>query len=342
MGGSILWEGLDRYLKILSIGLPSEYFYNTLIHNTVGLEKYEIECNSICKGNKFFNNRLCKILLRYLENATKRSQIDYSAYDDCILFNYWIYGELETKYRYNYNNKLIPALGELHRAWNDLLEDISKKSYHDKCIPDFDIPKQYDWKKRKQLYDYCVNYESLKKQSEFYKNNCRHIYSYVKSSAPLYKHFKTSCVSNDENKCPKFYNKCKEYDPDIVLPTLSCYNDLHKEEPTATEKVSSVGPHPELRADGTYSADGSQLQGDNTPPLTKAGDVLLGVVATTMTSGALYKFTPIGRMLRNGFGWNNNMRNLNGADNRLFDYASESFNPYSGGAEEHYIGYHPA
>ncbi|KMZ82174.1 hypothetical protein PVIIG_03428 [Plasmodium vivax India VII] len=49
-----------------------------------------------------------------------------------------------------------------------------------------------------------------------------------------------------------------------------------------------------------------------------------------------------GRMLRNGFGWNNNMRNLNGADNRLFDYASESFNPYSGGAEEHYIGYHPA
>ncbi|KMZ83358.1 hypothetical protein PVBG_06352 [Plasmodium vivax Brazil I] len=51
----------------------------------------------------------------------------------------------------------------------------------------------------------------------------------------------------------------------------------------------------------------------------------------------------VGNMLRNRFGWNtNNMSNINGGDIRLYDYASESFNPYSGGAEEHYIGYHPA
>ncbi|KMZ96408.1 hypothetical protein PVNG_05870 [Plasmodium vivax North Korean] len=257
-----------------------------------------------------------------------------------MLFNYWIYGELETKYRYN--NKLIPALGELHRAWNGLLEDISKKSYHDKCIPDSDIPMQYDWKKRKQLYDYCVNYESLKKQSEFYKNNCRQIYAYIKSSAPLYKHFKTSCASNDEKKCPKFYDKCKAYDPDIVLRDLSCYNDMKKEEATSTEKVLSVESHPGLPTGGTLPSEDLRLKNGISPPLTKAGDVLLGVVATTMTSGALYKFTPLGNMLRNRFGWSNNMRNMHGGDNGLFDYGPESFNPYSGGAEEHYIGYHPA
>ncbi|KMZ76891.1 hypothetical protein PVIIG_05932 [Plasmodium vivax India VII] len=49
----------------------------------------------------------------------------------------------------------------------------------------------------------------------------------------------------------------------------------------------------------------------------------------------------VGGMIRNGLGWNNNnMRNFNGEDNRLYDYASEPFNPYPG--EEHYIGYHPA
>ncbi|EDL42533.1 variable surface protein Vir32, truncated, putative, partial [Plasmodium vivax] len=85
-----------------------------------------------------------------------------------------------------------------------------------------------------------------------------------------------------------------------------------------------------------------QLQRENTPPVTKAGNVLLGVVVTSMTSGALYKFTPLGNMLRNRFGWSNNMRNFNGGDNGLFDYASESFNPFSVGGEEHYIGYHPA
>ncbi|KNA00875.1 hypothetical protein PVNG_06207 [Plasmodium vivax North Korean] len=50
-----------------------------------------------------------------------------------------------------------------------------------------------------------------------------------------------------------------------------------------------------------------------------------------------------GNMLRNGFGRNNNnMRNMHGGKYALFDYASESFNPYAGGGEEHYIGYHPA
>ncbi|KMZ76949.1 hypothetical protein PVIIG_05902 [Plasmodium vivax India VII] len=51
--------------------------------------------------------------------------------------------------------------------------------------------------------------------------------------------------------------------------------------------------------------------------------------------------TKAGSMLRNRFGRNNhNMRNLKIGDNGLFDYVSESFNPYSG--EEHYIGYQPA
>ncbi|KMZ95077.1 hypothetical protein PVMG_05604 [Plasmodium vivax Mauritania I] len=289
MGGSILWEGLEEYLKVLSIGLSSEYFYNTLSHNTKGLEKYESECISTCTGNKFFNKRLCTILHRYLENSSKRSKINDSAYDDCILFNYWIYGELEGKYGHNYNNKLIPALGELHRVWNDLTGGNSKEYYRDKCEPDFDIPKQDDWRKRKQLYDYCVNYESLSTTADLFKNSCEYIYSYIKSNASLYDYFNKKCKQDGNYKCPDFYSKCEKYNPNLVLSNLPCYKDMHKEEPTAAEKVLPEKLHPDLSPGGTYSSDDLRSKKDSSPPVTQAGNVLLGVVVTSMTSGALYK-----------------------------------------------------
>ncbi|CAI7718676.1 PIR protein [Plasmodium vivax] len=345
MGGSILWEGLEEYLKVLSIGLSSEYFYNTLSHNTKGLEKYESECISTCTGNKFFNKRLCTILHRYLENSSKRSKINDSAYDDCILFNYWIYGELERKYGHNYNNKLIPALGELHRVWNDLIEGKSKDSYRGKCKPDFEIPYQNDWNERKQLYDYCVNYKSLIGTANNYEQTCKNIYKYIKGKAYLYEHFNKLCTSEKEKECPKFYSECKNYDPNSVLQNLKCHKDMQEEEASPPETAGALSLHTlsNLPQSGTFSPEASQLKGDGTHPATKTGDILLGVVATSLTSGALYRFTPLGRIIRNGLGWNNNnMRNMHGSEYGLFDYAPESFNPYTGGGEEHYIGYQPA
>ncbi|CAI7719040.1 Plasmodium vivax Vir protein, putative [Plasmodium vivax] len=110
------------------------------------------------------------------------------------------------------------------------------------------------------------------------------------------------------------------------LPLLR--NGLSFNEPDSEEEPDDIKPF------------GAPKLNENPHNVRMYGNVLLGVVATSMTSGALYRFTPLGNMIRNGLGWNNNnMRNFNGGDNGLFDYASESFNPYPG--EEHYIGYHP-
>ncbi|SCA59780.1 Plasmodium vivax Vir protein, putative [Plasmodium vivax] len=93
-------------------------------------------------------------------------------------------------------------------------------------------------------------------------------------------------------------------------------------------------------SDGMVSVGTANLSG-KPQTVENVGNILLGVVATTMTSGALYRFTPLRGMIRNGLGWNtNNMSNINGGDIRLYDYAAEPFNQYPG--EEHYIGYHPA
>ncbi|VVA00225.1 PIR protein [Plasmodium vivax] len=321
MESSYFSEGLELDLNVLSTGLPSENFYKTLNHDRNGLNKYENECKSLCSKTKVFDNKIvCSLLLRYLESASKRSQIDDSTYDNCILFNYWLYGELERRYRYKYNSKVIPAFGELNREWSNLIEDVSKTSYYNKCKPDFEIPYQDDWKKRKELYDYCVNYETLSRTANNYNNSCKKIYRYIK----------------------EFYSKCEGYHPDTVLRLLNCHNDMKEEESLLSVKAPSKESLQDIPPGGKLPSDGLQLKNDSSPPSTQAGNVFLGVVVTSMTSGALYKFTPLGNMLRNRFGWNSNMRNFNGGDNGLFDYASGSFNPYSGGAEEHYIGYHQA
>ncbi|SCA83658.1 VIR protein [Plasmodium vivax] len=343
MTGSILFDRLESHLNLDSIGLTLDNFYHTLNHDEKHLEEYDSECESLLNGNQHFTyKRLCKKLLRFLKNSSKLSDKEDSTYDDCILFNYWMYNEIAQRKRYNYLSKVVPAFGELQAMWNSLIYEPSKKSYYNKCKPDFKLPQQDDWKERKQLYDYCVNSGTIVQTANAFTKSCKDIYTYIKGKAHLYKHFEKYCPSENENQCPKFYIECKKYHPDILLKQLDCYNEMHKEEPAAAEKVLSVKQHPELPAGDTFSSDGSQSQRENTPPLIKTGDVLLGVVVTSMTSGALYKFTPLGNMLRNRFGWNNNMKNFNGGDNGLFDYASESFNPFSGGAEEHYIGYHPA
>ncbi|SCA60720.1 Plasmodium vivax Vir protein, putative [Plasmodium vivax] len=344
MGGSVLGGGLDTLVDALSFPLPLDIFYNKLNHSDTDLANYTSKCKKLCSNNRYFRNiTLCSIILRFLEGTDRTSDKKESDYDDCLLFNYWIYDRLSLRFNYNYNPRVYHEFAEIQQVWNDLIQDSSQESYFGKCNPDNSIVNQNDWKLRRDLYDYCVNYELLQNEIKFDTKNCRKHYAYIKGKAHLYKYFKTHCTSKDENICQKFYSKCINYDPDIVLRNLTCYDVMQKEEAAAAKEILSVEPQPQLAADGAFSPDASKLKGDGNHPVTKTGNILLGVVATSMTSGALYKFTPLGRMLRNGFGWNdNNMRNIHGGEYGLFDYAPESFNPHTGGGEEHYIGYHPA
>ncbi|CAG9484400.1 unnamed protein product [Plasmodium vivax] len=324
------------HLNLDSVGLTSERFYYRLNHDDQNLEDHDSECRSLLSKKGLHKyNRICKKLLKFLKYSNAISDKEDSTYDDCILFNYWMYNEIAQRNNYDYTKKVNPVFGDLQFIWNSLIIDKSNESYFNKCKPDFYIPTQDDWKKRKQLYDYYVNSGTIVQIANSFPNTCEDIYRYIKGNSHLYKHFNERCSSENENQCPNFYNKCKKYHPDILLPKLTCYKNMQEKESASAESALSQRKQPELPEDGTFSSDDLQLGKDSSPPLIKTGDVLLGVVATTMTSGALYKFTPLGNMLRNRFGWNNNMRNFNGGDNGLFDYASEAFNPYSG--EEHYI-----
>ncbi|KMZ76798.1 hypothetical protein PVIIG_05399 [Plasmodium vivax India VII] len=187
------------------------------------------------------------------------------------------------------------TFGNIVRIWNSFLEETLRKPDHETCKPNSLIVVQDDWRYRKELYEYYVNYDPLRGIVDSYPDTCIKFYRYVESKKELYKYFKERCTSSDENICPKFYAECKQYDPESVLPTFSCHRDIIIEgdaglrsAPQRAHALPGSETDSEGTAGGMDSFGASNLSG-NSDTVRMFGNVLLGVVATSMTSGALYR-----------------------------------------------------
>ncbi|VVA00050.1 PIR protein [Plasmodium vivax] len=321
--------------------LNSQNFYNEL-NGLTGFSAYFQNCESLSSFPNGTNvKKICARLLKYLESNTIPRNTD--KYDVCILLNFWVYKKLFDTFHSKDISYVYQAFGKLQPIWNGFVDDKIKKSEHKKCRPISDLVLYGDWKERKELHEYYVDYDDLINTLVGWPQRCEEIYKYVESKKTLYDHFKKGCPSENQYECPQYYSEYEKYHPDKVLYKLDCHKYMKKEDasPPASAGALPENTHQDMSSSQTFSLDSPQLKSDRTHPATKTGNILLGVVATSLTSGALYRFTPLGGMIRNGLGWNNNnMSNINGGDFRLYDYASEPFNPYPG--EEHYIGYHPA
>ncbi|SCA59738.1 VIR protein [Plasmodium vivax] len=340
------WEEFERWTKLFSSELYSEKFYKQL-DDLRHFREYFPVCDSLKSYDKGEGvKKLCARLLKYLK--TNNISKEDNEYNICILLNYWVYDKLNVILKSDDSSSIYRAFGEIGLIWSNFIEKNLKNVENLTCKHISNIVNHDDWKKRKELYDYCVNYDALNKIVANFPQKCNDFHEYIEDKAHLYEHFKKNCPSSNENECPNFYEKCKKYDPKDALPLLRCHEEIIRKRPATVlrppitdERVSGEETHEYFSSAGMRSSNAQNLP-ENSYAVRKFGDVFLGVVATTMTAGGLYKFTPLGGILRNGFGWNNNMRTFNGGDNGLFDYAPESFNPYSGGTEEHYIGYHQA
>ncbi|CAI7723945.1 PIR protein [Plasmodium vivax] len=326
----------------LSDELNSEKFYNHL-NNLKILPECKLYCEKLSeKGWGVSVKNICARTLSYLKTKYSNPDNKNDKYDACSLLNYWVYSRLDMIYRYKNVSNVFLAFGNIQPIWYDFIDKELGNTNPNICNPIPNIVSQNDWLNRKELLGYCSDVHDLRNTTYNYPDTCNRYYEYIKRKTELYKEYERVCDSGNADKCPKFFHKCRDYNPEDVLRTLKCHSDMEEMITAASEKAitkdqeNRVSPH-----SGADSDEGSQFQRGNPHTVTKFGNVFLGVVATTMTSGALYRFTPLGGMIRNGLGWNtNNMRNFNGGDIRLYDYASEPFNPYPG--EEHYIGYHPA
>ncbi|KMZ96113.1 hypothetical protein PVNG_05881 [Plasmodium vivax North Korean] len=293
---------MKNLLESTSNELFSGKFYHDL-NNDDGLTVYYPDCISLGPVYKDTKSRslriLCAQLVKYLKTTYTTLNKGDLKYDDCILLNYWIYSRLVNILGTEDKTVIAPILGELIRIWNSIVANPLYTSPYNKCMPDSIIPTQNDWRKRKELYDYCVNYDTIKNTLPYFDHMCPKYWNYVESHTSLFKYFETLC-SKSSDQCPEFYNECNQYDPNVVLRTFSCNETMAKkkaEETSEKDKLQLQGGRSAgqeanhgMRTNPEFSSGGSHLTRDGTHPATQTGNILLGVVATSITSGALYRY----------------------------------------------------
>ncbi|KMZ87236.1 hypothetical protein PVBG_04021 [Plasmodium vivax Brazil I] len=233
---------LERWVFSFEKNLYSGLFYEQL-DTYVNPNHYNEYCGTV--SNPAYKNRnvrnICAKILNYLKTIYSTSDNTKNEYDVCKLLNYWVF----------------------------------------KCKPDRAVFDYDDWEKRKELYDYFVNIDSIRRIAEVYDLGCDEYYKYVKYKQKLYDYYENFCSIHVYTKCPKFLENSKKYDPKIVLPKFKCYDQMIKSEEKQEQELSASAPPPETSI--------TEIPDSSTPVATKAGNALLGVVVTSMTSGALYK-----------------------------------------------------
>ncbi|SBS94689.1 PIR Superfamily Protein [Plasmodium ovale curtisi] len=318
--------------------LNSEIFYENRKIQNVHLHKYSSHCNNIFapKQNSHMIY-LCKIVLQYLEQSTQWEE-NKNEYDECTLLNYWLYDELSKTFAHepSYINN---AYANIEAKWGSLVKDRYETSYNNKCKPLFkELLIHNDWKKGKELYDYCVNYQLIASTCTFYGGKCLEYCKYIKEKSDIYKYFEKACTTGEGN-CPPFYEKCKAYNPKLVLNTLNC-EERFKAERVATSEASVMHHTSGPGLESPVISHGTDSTPETSEIGTKVGHSVLGVAPVLLTATALYRYTPIGSWIR-GLGGNNsnNIGNMVGEEMEGFLSNPQESGDTLFGDTGHYISY---
>ncbi|SBS91611.1 PIR Superfamily Protein [Plasmodium ovale curtisi] len=332
--------GPGEFSEMYLSALPSKKFYNDMTKNYEDLSNYSQQCEQIIVSKN--NNEvkeICKKYLRYLEkNYTLWNKV-ISGYDVCILLNYWIYDTLTGIYGPENNSDIINiAFSNLQLVLGYLNVDSTKKSFYERCKPNYEMFKHKDWDKRKELYEYYIDYTTIKQQSDIFDKQCKNFYEYIEGKKSLYKHFQDLCIS-DSSSCPKFYDECLSYNPDSVLRTIKCHGQIVSERAAAEAdaKPPDVQHDPVQELGSEPDSSSTELKEGNSQIGKKVGHSVLGVAPVLLTATALYRYTPIGSWIRKLRGTNpNSINDMEG----FSTYTQESGDMFSDNTGN-YISYQP-
>ncbi|KMZ82457.1 hypothetical protein PVIIG_06167 [Plasmodium vivax India VII] len=259
MLSSDVYNELERTNLSFREDLQSEKFYASL-YKLGDLTGYIDDCSSL--GNLPSGasiKRICARVLKYLETVYKKLYKKDDPYDVCLLLNYWVYSKLFDILQYKGERFVHQAYGKLQLIWSIFLHD---KSYHNLCEPIDEMVSHHDWRKRKELYEYYVDYYPIKQSLGYYTKRCDEFHQYIENKKTLYEHFKKRCPSDDTKICPDFYKRCEQYDPDKVLSHLSCHNEIIKERKAAASRVQIGSGLPNGETESRGTSDSMVSDGD--------------------------------------------------------------------------------
>ncbi|SBT02990.1 PIR Superfamily Protein [Plasmodium ovale curtisi] len=334
----------SEYTRYSRKELFSERFYQERDIDTLNLSNYSKQCDvTVAIQYKQYVNEICEKVLKFLEKSEKWEKKE-SGYDECILLNYWVYDLLD-KYFNHDTTQMNIAFSGLQNVWGHLIDDRRYAHYYHKCKPLFnDIINYNDWKQRKELYEYYVDYSTLYGLAKNYDKECEY-YEKIEAKKSLYDHFGDSCLNNKYD-CPELYKKCENYNPDKVLSDLPCHSIIPAKRAAlkATSAHNPSGKEQGIGDHGTISALpglGSGFSTENTQENTdigkKVGHSVLGVAPILLTATALYRYTPVGSWFRKLGGYNESgIRDMD----EFSSYTQESADMLSDNSTN-YISYQP-
>ncbi|SBS93749.1 PIR Superfamily Protein [Plasmodium ovale curtisi] len=166
------------------------------------------------------------------------------------------------------------------------------------------------------------------------EDKCNDFYEYIKRKEELYKHFQHIC-STESTKCPKFYQECKQNDPNLLLSKLPCRQEMDQKRATVHSPAFQPEPAPGIRSldsglpGDEYGSPKTENPSDTSQIGTKVGQSVLGAAPVLLTATALYRYTPIGTWIRKLGGTNpNNLSNIDGGEIDGFFDDSENYISY--------------
>ncbi|KMZ77348.1 hypothetical protein PVIIG_06373, partial [Plasmodium vivax India VII] len=167
---------------------------------------YNKKCNEILVRNNTENLiPICKQYKRFLDKCLVWSGPNYE-YDFSLLLSYWLYEKLINIYGDTKAEEISFAFAAFQRIWGNFINSRKYNSYYQKCKPELNIVNHKDWKNRKQLYDYYVDYYSLFETARTHDTFCKQYYTKIKEFSSLYEYFRGQC-STDGYECPEFFHK---------------------------------------------------------------------------------------------------------------------------------------
>ncbi|KMZ83396.1 hypothetical protein PVBG_06038 [Plasmodium vivax Brazil I] len=313
------------------------------------LNRYNVQCNKIVvREPRDKMILICKKYQRFLHNCLTWSDLNPD-FDVSLLLSFWLYEKLIKIYGGTNTQEITSGFSALQGTWANFFNyDRIKDSRYLKCKPEPKMLNQEDWVKRKQLFEYYVNYDTLYRTASLYLLKCQENYEKIKEFSSLYEYFRGECLT-EGYECPKVFPKFESEKREYNLEILPCHKQMEKAIAAAAQ-VKASSHHPEgaeqrhgASNDGPekpgskFIAPDTQITLETTDIKTKVANSVLGAAPVILTATALYRYTRLGPWLRRiGGGRTNNMNSMD----TFSPYTEETGDMFSNNSEN-YISYQP-
>ncbi|SBT73724.1 PIR protein [Plasmodium ovale] len=303
------------------------------------------------KGIKNFCLNLTGILKRFNDLG-----IESLYYDDrCEVINYWTYDYIHNKLpSMNGNHTNLTSIGKLYEYWYKFVG-------HDNCAIDTMLNVEPYHKKTKTLYDYVLDYDTIKTYVQNTNYTCSQTFNdYIEEGYKTYDEIKRECSHSSVEPYCKLIQKINKIENKNNLLKLRCPNViddktysaeqkklLRKEtEDTLQEERSEYGGTGD-RKFGQMHHPGSSGIHESPSEESSSLNLALGVLPVlgiSLIVFIFYKFTPFGPSLFGRYIKNKiNPSNINEDEESIEQMLDNTYEEYNTNSLStgHQIGYNP-